>query len=208
MFNFNKIKNKIHSPLLYAVLQILLIFTIFFHIFNLQDHYRTSISNSRIKEKIENKIVACGKDYWISWMVLDANDSKNRYYFQDVIGCNPQKQGNCAFSVKEMKLNKFYNEEYHKVDDETYRFLMKMDTGIAGYYEDMNFLKQFPSIYEVVKKSNKTIQSIGITVTKDLRKNIVYVFSMTKTSKNNSSCSKQDIINTLEDLSIFAKENL
>lgn len=208
MIAINSIKNKIFCPLLTAIVQICIIYTLFFHFFSIQNHYKTSISNSRIKERIDNRIAICGKDYWISWMVLDANDNKNRYFFQDVIGCNPLKQGNCAFSVKDMKLNKFYNEEYHKVDDKTYEFLMKMDTGVAGYYEDVNFIKQFPSIYEVIKHSNKTINSIGISVTKDLRKNIVYVFSMTKTSKTNNSCSKQDVINTLEDLSIFAKENL
>ena len=72
----------------------------------------------------------------------------------------------------------------------------------------MSFLKNFHAINEVIKNSNKTIYELGISVTKDLRRNLVYVFAMTNTSKENKKCDKDQMILILEDLSIYAKENL
>lgn len=208
MISIRKIKEKMFCPLVTAIMQICIIYVLFFQFFQIQDHYRSSISNARINSKIEDRINQCGKDYWISWIVLDANQTNKKYYFQDVIGCNPEKLGSCAFSVKDQKLNQFYNEEYHRVDDSTYQFLISMDTGAAGYYDDISFIENFPAIKEAIGSSNKKVYSLGLSITKDLRKNVVYVFALTTTSEDNQRCDKQKIISILEDLSIYAKENL
>lgn len=203
-----KLKEKLFCPLVSSLIQIFVLYILFFQFFEIKDHYYSSISNARIKAKIESRINQCGKDYWLTWIVLDGNNSKEKYFFQDVIGCAPNKNGNCAFSVKEAKLNKFYNEEFHRVDEKTYEFLTSIENGVSAYYNDMSFLKKFPSINEVLKNSNKTIYELGISVTKDIRRNLVYVFAMTNTSKENKSCDKDQMILILEDLSIYAKENL
>lgn len=207
MISFRKIKEKIFCPLVTSLIQIFILYVLFFQFFEIKDHYYSSISNARIKAKIESRINQCGKDYWLTWIVLDGNSSKEKYFFQDVIGCS-SKPGDCAFSVKEAKLNKFYNEEFHKVDSKTYKFLTSIDNGVSGYYKDMTFLKNFPAINEVINNSNKTIYELGISVTKDVRRNLVYVFAMTNTSKENKKCDKDQMILILEDLSIYAKENL
>lgn len=208
MIIIRKLKEKLFCPLVSSLIQIFVLYILFFQFFEIKDHYYSSISNARIKAKIESRINQCGKDYWLTWIVLDGNNSKEKYFFQDVIGCVPNKNGNCAFSVKEAKLNKFYNEEFHRVDKKTYEFLTSIENGVSGYYNDMSFLKKFPSIDEVLKNSNKTIYELGISVTKDIRRNLVYVFAMTNTSKENKSCDKNQMILILEDLSIYAKENL
>lgn len=208
MTSLRKLKEKLFCPLVSSLIQIFVLYILFFQFFEIKDHYYSSISNARIKAKIESRINQCGKDYWLTWIVLDGNNSKEKYFFQDVIGCAPNKNGNCAFSVKEAKLNKFYNEEFHRVDEKTYEFLTSIENGVSAYYNDMSFLKKFPSINEVLKNSNKTIYELGISVTKDIRRNLVYVFAMTNTSKENKSCDKDQMILILENLSIYAKENL
>lgn len=208
MTSLRKLKEKLFCPLVSSLIQIFVLYILFFQFFEIKDHYYSSISNARIKAKIESRINQCGKDYWLTWIVLDGNNSKEKYFFQDIIGCAPNKNGNCAFSVKEAKLNKFYNEEFHRVDEKTYKFLTSIENGVSAYYNDMSFLKKFPSINEVLKNTNKTIYELGISVTKDIRRNLVYVFAMTNTSKENKSCDKDQMILILEDLSIYAKENL
>jgi hypothetical protein len=207
MISIIKIKEKLFCPLVSSLFQIFILYILFFQFFETKDHYYSSISNARIKNKIESRINQCGKDYWLSWIVLDGNSPREKYFFQDVIGCSG-KPGECAFSVKEAKLNKFYNEEFHKVDKKTYQFLSLIKNGVSAYYDDMAFLKDFPAISEVINHSNKTIYELGISVTKDFKRNLIYVFAMTNTSKKNKKCNKDQMIFILEDLSIYAKENL
>jgi len=204
-----KTKDKLMCPLVSALIQITFLYIAFFQFFEVKDHYYSSISNASIKTKIENKINICGPDTWISWIVLDGNKSKNKYYFQDVIGCNVESKikNNCAYSVKETRLNPFYNETYHKLDTDTYHFLEKMDTGMVAYFDDLKYLNEFKSINKALQSSNKDIKSIGLTVTKNVKKNIVYVFAMTNTKKE-TKCGKDKTISILEELSLYAKEKL
>jgi len=208
--SLRKIKNKLWCPLISALIQIFMIMTIFMQFFEIKDHYYASISNANIKKKIESRVNQCGKDYWVSWIVLDGNVSKRKYYFQDVIGCNPNSKisGDCSFSVKNSKLNPFYNETYHKLDGKTYEFLMGMDTGLVAYYEDLSKLKVYKSMSNALDSSNKEIKSLGLSITKNIKRNIVYVFAMTKTGNSKMTCDKSDMINILEDLSTYAKEKL
>jgi hypothetical protein len=210
MKSFTKIKNKLWCPLVSACIQIFVIMTIFMQFFEIKDHYYASISNAGIKKKIEKRINQCGKDYWLSWIVLDGNVSKRKYYFQDVIGCNPESgiKNDCSFSVKNSKLNPFYNETYHKLDKNTYKLLMGMDTGLVGYYDNLTKLRTYKAMNEALNSFNKEIKVLGLTVTKNIKQNIVYVFAMTKTGDSKMTCNKSDIINILEDLSIYAKEKL
>lgn len=178
--------------------------------FEIKDHYYASISDANIRKKIESRVNQCGKGYWISWIVLDGNVSKNKYYFRDVIGCNPNRtiKGDCSYSVKSSKLNPYYNETYHKLDNTTYELLMGMDTGLVAYYKDFGKLKKYASMNEALSSSNKTIKALGLTITKNIRRNIVYVFTMSRTIDSKETCDKTDIINILEDLSIYAKGKL
>jgi len=185
-----------------------IILTTFFHLFEIKDNYYSAIANHRIRSRIEARAEECGKDYFISWLVFDGNKTKDKYYFKDVIGCNPKKEKkDCAFSVKDAKLNPFYNAEYHRVDKKTYEFLEKMETGNAGIYDNLDYFKDYPAINDVLHSTNKKIERLGISITRDIRKNVVYVFTITNVSKNNQ-CDRHQMTDILEDLSIYAKDNL
>jgi len=177
------------------------------HFIKRQDEYFSKIRAERVKDRIDSFIERCGKNYYISWLVLDANRSKKQYYFSDVVGCNPQSTKlSCAFSVKDLKLNPFYNQEYHKFDKETFKYLDKMESGVAAYYDQPELaLSGYPAIKNILDSTNKKINSVGISITKDIFGNPIYVFTMTNVGYSDK-CSKYVIVDILEELSIYAKE--
>lgn len=207
--SFKNLFKKLACPLVSACIQLVIILAIFMEFFEIKDHYYTAISDAKIRKKMQERVSQCGKDFYISWLVLDGNKSKRKYYFKDVIGCNEQtKRKTCAFSVKHLKLNSFYNQTYHKLDEETYNHLATMQTGLVGYYNNPKELVVFDSVNEALGSANKKITSIGLSVTKNIRKNLVYVFTMTKTNNHLGKCGKHEIVEILEDLSIYAKEKI
>lgn len=169
--------------------------------------YNRSIYDARISLEINKIVESCGEGYFLSWIIFNEQKDNTRYYFEDVIGCNG-KDKNCAFSVKNLHLNAFYDKEYHRVDEDTLEFLNKMQTGMAGYYGDINYLTaKYPTIADIAQNTNKTINSIGISITKDVRSNIIYVFTLANTS-NNFKCGQKETTKHLEFLSNFAGDNL
>lgn len=203
----SRIRKKLWCPLLLGMIEITLIYIIFFNRFSLHP-YDVDNSFSNIKAKIESSIDECGKDYWISWLVLDTRESKDKYRFKDVVGCSPSKKINCAFSVKDTKLNPFYNQKYHRLDSKTYDFLMKLEMGTAAYFRDMSFFEDYPTIKEILEKTNKPIEELSMSITRNFTGDIVYVFTMTSTSKKVTACKREKMINILEDLSLYAKQTL
>lgn len=197
---------RIRCPLTTCLIQLAVIAGICYYFS--YNHYYYSVSDSKIKTKINATINQCGEGYYISWIVLDTKYFHDKYFFQDVIGCNKNKAGEgCAFSVKDKKLNKFYNES-HYIDDKSYHYLDKLDTGDVLYFTTTNDLYQYPSIYQALNSTNKKIFSGGITVIKNTFKNIVYIFALTETNANKVTCNRHQITNYLEDISKFAKKNL
>lgn len=214
---FQKIKDKLLCPLVFAILQIVLIYSLFFEFFKIRSDYYSSISNDRIGAKIEEKINQCGKNYFIHWIVLDteAKQSVNgqifgKYYYEDLIGCNEMNgKSNCAFSVKQQKLNTFYNKEHEIKDPNSLSIFNGMDTGNVLYCDDINeCFKNNEAINDIMVNANKRAYSIGLTITKNNINHIVYIFAMTNTNKSNQKCDKKDVTKILEDLAIYAKGNL
>lgn len=209
----SKIKNalsKLACPLTSALIQVFIILVIFMQFFEIRDQYHISINNAKIKRKIESKINQCGKDYWISWLVLDGNSSKKKYYFEEVMGCNEYSTNNndCSFSVKNTKLNPFYNEIYHRLDSNTYELLTTMDTGMVAYFGDTTKIEPYKSMIDALEASNLEIKSLGVSVTRNIAQNLVYVFTISKTGESAGKCDKRKVVGILEELSIYAKENL
>lgn len=170
--------------------------------------YNRSIYDSRITKEIDNIVNSCGSGYFLSWIVFNEDSNNSRYYFQDVVGCAGEEKS-CAISIKNLHLNKFYDQEYHKVDRSTLEFFNSMQTGLAGYYNDIDYLSsRYPTIAEIAHNTNKKIISTGITVTKDIRSNIIYVFTLANTSPTNSRCGQKEIVKHLEFLSTFAGDNI
>lgn len=194
-----KIKDKLFCPLVSALIQLVIIYTLFFKLIVLQNQYSFAITEDKIEEKIINKVNYCGKDYWISWLVIDKSIPK-KYKFRNVIGC-PSQSASCAVSIK--NLNPFYKKEY-LIDDKTYDFLLNYKNGSAGYYNDINFFADMPSTLEIIRSTNKKVYSAGVSIVKNITGDPIYVFIMSNTSKN-SKCGSDDVVRSLEDLSIYAK---
>lgn len=209
MSRLSKIKEKLFCPLASALLQIILLYVIFFQYFEIKDHYYTSLAGARIKQKIQNAVNYCGYGSFISWIVLDSNNIRNKYFFSDVIGCGDQNLENCAYSVKDLKLNLFYNEERHYLDDDTYNFLVNLESEKAYYYsnEDLGDIYQYGTFQIAIDAALSKIHSLGIAIVKDKKNNIVYLFSLTNTISDNK-CNEEKASSILEDIALTAKQNL
>jgi len=209
MRNNIRLRDRLLCPLVSALIQILVLYTIFFQFFEIKDHYYSSIANAKIKAHIEDKVNQCGRGTWISWLVVDGNVSRDRYYFQDVIGCrkDTEEKGECAFSVKEAKLNPFYNAIYHKLDKCSVSFLNNIPSSEVAFFED---LKALPceTLAIGVGASNSKLLNMGITVTRNTRSNMVYIFTLSQTAPYSEDCPKSKRVTILEELSNYAKENL
>lgn len=201
-----QLKDKLLCPLVSSLIQVTIIFVVFFEFYEFGDEYKSLVKRERITKRIETRVNECGQGYFISWLVIKNNTLKNKFSFEDVIGCYKNKS-DCSYSVKKLKLNKYYNEEYHKIDKQTYEFLSQLKPSAAAYFNDMNSLKDYPAIFEALENSNKNIYEIGLSAVKDIRHNLIYVFTLTNTTQL-KTCNKDRIVYILEDLSTYAKENL
>lgn len=180
-------------------------FFLFFHNFEPSNFYKRAIGDDKIKTKLAQLSQHCGVDHFWTWIVI--NEAKKEFYFQDVIGCNKANPENCAFSIKNLRLNPFYLKTHKFTDDESFKFLSDLNTGAAGYYDDISFFSQYKTISDALASSNKKLESVGLAVTK-FRNNLVYLFIKTSSVKNPTSCQKNEATNLLEELSIYAEGNL
>ena len=194
-----RVANKLFCPFVSSVIQLAVIYILFFQFFATPGYYKSSISNARIKARIESKLEMCKAGYFVSWIVID---SPHNYYFEDVIGFNSK-----PYSVKDLELNPFFNEESHHLDINTLRYLENFENGLAGYYDDLEFFKSYPAAYEIITKSVKNIKGVSISVVKDKKADLIYVFTLANTNEK-GICDKEIMVRSLEDLSNYAKENL
>lgn len=164
------------------------------------DYQKRSMIRSGILAKMYDYSNKCKKDYWFTWFMVQ----NNTISYEDVIGYNPNTDNNKAFSVKYAGLNPRH-WEIHPIDLNTQVLVMRFDTGLVGYYPDIEVLKSYTTIYKEIKGANKTINKIVISVTKNPKKELIYVFTIAFSGKELSKCTKEDIINMGEWLSIYAK---
>jgi len=204
----NNIYNKITCPLVSAVMQLFIISAVFFYIFPdlNNEHYYRSVDEMKVKKRMSKIVNQCGQGYFVSWLILQTDKNKDKYIFKDVIGCNKDKGQECAFSVVNMNLNNFYNEQ-QIVDKKTRVFLEKMMTGEIKHFFNIKDVNTLPSIKTAIEAANLPIYSLTLTVVKNIEDNIVYVFTMSDTI-NNKSCSKKDITSSLRDLALSSRKVL
>ena len=191
-------KDKLLCPLITSFIIVGIVILIFFPL-HTQSKLKLAQSLDDITIKIDSQIKECGTDYWISWIIFD--DSKRIFKFQDLRGFN--KNGTTIISSINLKLNPFYLKT-HIIDPKTLYFLSNFETGTAGFYKNVNFFNNYPTAKEIILQSNKQATSITIAVTKNFFSSVIYVFLATTTSSK-PKCSKEKILNSLEDLSIYAK---
>ncbi len=200
-----KIKYSLIKYLICPFISILL-FLLMWNVYKIANpsHQKQSIIRSGILSKLYEYSNKCQDDYWFTWLVVE----NNTISYEDLIGYNPNTDKiNKVFSVKYAGLNPRHFE-IHSIDLNT-RVLIKLyDTGLVGYYDDIEVLKSYTRIYEEIKEANQNINKIVISVTKDKDKELIYVFTIAFSGKELSKCSKEDIINMSEWISIYAKKDL
>lgn len=195
-------KEKLLCPIISSFIIVGIVLLVFFPLAS-QTRLNLSEALDNITIKVDQQIRTCGVHYWTTWIIVDA--SKKQFKFQDVRGFN--KEGTAIISPKSLKLNPYYLKK-HTVDDKTIDFLSNFENGVAGYYGDISFFDEYPTAKEIIQQSNKKPVTITISVTKNIFSNIVYVFLATVTSSDFRQCDKTQIVNNLEDLSIYAKGKL
>ncbi len=195
-------------PIGSAIIQLVVIFIVFLYIIpsTNNQYYSYSVNESKINQEIINSIGKCGEGYFISWLVLKTDGYKDKYFFKDVVGCNAENNANCAFSVKALSLNNYYEKE-HIVDVETFKFLNNLLTGEIATFVKQEDYKKYASIQGGFINSNLPIKSLVLTVVKNIQENIVYVFTLSDTV-NNGKCSIQDASVLMRDLALFARKRL
>lgn len=195
----NKVKrliNKLYCPLTSAFIQIIAVFVVI-------KLFLFPVNVAEVRSQINKIINQCGKDYSMAWITIKPTLGDDTYTFKDVIGCNEEKRGDCSFSIKESGLNPFYQKS-HIIDHESYIFLSTMKTGDVGYYSSMDYLKQYPAINEIITKTNFPILAAGFTVVKDIRSNIVHIFTLSKIG-NSNKCNQKITSELLNNLANKAK---
>jgi hypothetical protein len=152
--------------------------------------FQTLKNIGNIERALKESVNDCGKGYYASWIVLD----KTKYFFQNVYGCQG-KSKNCAYSVKEAKLNQFYLDD-HFLSGKDLQELKNKPSGEPAYY-DSSVLEKYPTIFEITKNSNHQINELGLVVLKNFKNDLIYIFTIANTSKSNV-CGRQEITARLE----------
>ncbi len=195
-------------PIGSAIIQLVVIFTVFLYIIPSQSnqYYSYSVNESKISQKISESVEKCGEGYFLSWLVLKTDGYKDKYFFKDVIGCNKENNLNCSFSVKSLGLNTYYDAE-HIVDLTTYNFLNNLLTGEIATFSKKEDVTKYASINAAYENTNLPLKNLVLTVVKNIQENIVYVFTFSETGEN-GNCSIQDRAIILKDLALFARKRL
>lgn len=197
------IRDKLLCPIVSSVITTLtacLISLLIIYPFFASQKIKETEAVDLITKKVDEKILSCKKDFWMTWIVIDPN--KGTYRFQDIKGLNADETE--IISPKKLNLNPFYSKT-HKIDQTTFNFLDNFKTGAAGFYSDLSFFNDKKSAKDIINATNKTVYKVGISVTKNIFNNMVYVFIASSTKEELGVCNSDKIVRDLEDLSIYAK---
>lgn len=197
-------------PFAIFVFQIIIIAIIWFNLplFPFYKKFSTPKFESSIKKEMQKIVNRCGENYYISWIEYDNKIFRDRYFFKDVIGDNFNHQTpELINSIKDKKLNSFYSKS-HDVDFKTFEYVNQLDTADVRYFEDIKDLKELPTIYEALTNTNSRIYFGGLTVVRDIRTKVIYIFTLVSTNKDNKICNRNSITQNLEEMAIIAKSNI
>lgn len=201
--NIRRIKDKLLCPIVSSMITVLtciLTCLLLIYPFFASQKIKESQAVDLITQKVNEKILYCGNDFWVHWIVIDPN--QRTFKFQDVRGLNADSSE--IISPKQLELNPYY-KGVHKVDNITFKFLDNFKTGAAGFYPDLSFFNGKKTAMEIINSSNKIPYQAGISVTKNIFNNMVYVFIISSTKEDLGSCDSNKIVRDLEELSIYAK---
>lgn len=210
MLFLKKFFNYIKCPFAVFAIQTILIAFFWFNLplFPFYKKFSTTKVDSNIRNEMQKIVNRCGENYYVSWIEYDNKIFQDRYSFKDVIGDNFNHQKpDLINSIKDKKLNSFYSNS-HKVDYKTFEYIDKLDTGDVRYFDSIEDFRNLPSIYDALNNSNEKIYFGGLTVVRDVRVKVIYVFTLVSTNKFNKICNRNSIVRNLEQIAIMAKSNL
>ena len=209
MLNLKKFFKYIQCPFAVFSAQIILIAFFWFNLplFPFYKKFSTTKIESNIRNEMQQIVNRCGENYYISWIEYENNLFKDEYFFKDVIGSNlASSYRENINSVKLKELNSFHSKT-HKIDSKTFEYIYKLDTGDVRFFNNPREFEAFPAIYEALTSSNKKIYFGGLTVVRDVRARIIYVFTLVGTNKSNKNCNRNNITKNLEKIAESAKSN-
>jgi len=199
--------NKLKCPFVVLMSQLLIIYAAYYFITQPTDYYKQHRNISIIKDNMNKVARTCGEGYFVSWLVMKTSDLKDQFMFQDVIGCNKQMSKNCTFSVKGFNLNPFYNKTDHSIDRETYQFLLSIPDAEVAYFDDIQELNKYNTIKYINDNTNLQINNLSFTVIKNKKENIIYVFSLANTNKEDT-CTRKKSTLLLKELAQQTKKGI
>jgi len=200
----NKLKNIFTIKETLIIITALAIHLYFSPAFNYYEHHK---STATVEEGMKKVVKTCGEGYFVSWLSMDTKGLKNQFLFKDVIGCNKDMSKDCTFSVKGFNLNPFYNKTDHKIDKETYNFLLNIPDSEVAYFKDIKELNKYKTIKYLNDNTNLQITNLSFTVIKNKKKNIIYVFSLQNTNKKDT-CTRKKSTLLLKELAQITKEGI
>lgn len=195
---------KLNNPFIKAILQLILIIATFhiciFFFFEKPNQFNLNKAEEPIKQEIYKIVDTCGAGYPVFWFVMQTDKMKNNFMIKGIF----EKESFCKGSLEEC--NKRYAGIF-KLDSKTKSFLDNIESGQVLYYEDPRMLPKYESIQSVLTLSARPINKIGIVLVKNIKDNIIYLFSITNTTTN-SNCNKEKMINHLKRLGAIARSNV
>jgi hypothetical protein len=196
--------NKLKYSFIILLCQLSIIYTAYYLFTKPTDHYKYYRNISLIKEDMKKAVKSCGEGYFMSWLVMKSTNLKNKFMFEEVLGCNKDMSNNCVFSVKQFNLNTFYNKSDHVIDRKTYNFLLSIPNAEVAYFDNIESLNKYDTIKYINDNTNLQIKQLAFSVIKNKKDDLIYVFSLSNTN-NQEICARKKVVLLLKELSQKAK---
>lgn len=143
-----------------------------------------------IKLEIDKAARECGKGYYLSHITVDGRG----YRFSNIYTLF-----NDSYVVGVIDGNAIYNKKNERMDVKTYDLLNNTPDMGAIYYEDLEDLREYTTIYKLLKGTKSKLHNGGFSVVKKYY-GTIYVFTLTNSQKDNKACEEAEfkkVLNTL-----------
>ncbi len=162
-------------------------------------YYRIASNDQGIFDDEDKILKQCGAGSFMSWSVLDGKNLR----IKSVRGC-VNKSDNCIDgNIKEH--NSIYRIE-HVVDPNTFQFITETREGAVATTNDIEEWRKYDTLYEIISNTNMPLDSIGITLVRDFKNDIIYAFTFSFVKGAAKNCKNP--WSNLEDFGLKVKKYL
>ena len=195
-------KKLLQHPLLQAYFWILLGATICYSYINITERtlYDIEVTDQKIKQEMIKVAKSCGEGYYLFWFLMDSREFrlKDSFVVKDIVESNY-----CDKSFGKCHPN--YQESYI-LDYKSKIFLDKLKDNKV-YNPAISTLASYSSFRKILGKAKNPIQDLSLTIVRDKKRNLIYLFSLSRTTEN-ISCNQDYIESGLLNISNIAKGNI